>query len=304
MSTGTLRDLSESHSSWRGLSARRRSGRGRGPDRRAAADQPGRYRLDAHGHRARAADDAGAGVLLRRPRPIEERAQHDDDELRVARLRRRPVGPVRLFARVWPGRARGWAITSRFFLRGVGLEAQGTIPHALFMAYQGTFAIITAALISGAIVERMRFSAYVLFISSVGARRLQPDRALGLGRRLARDARRARLRRRNRRARQRRRRGAGRGHRRREAPGISVGVAAAAPHPVHAARRRPAVVRLVRLQCRQRARRPTASRGWRSSRRCSRRPPRSWSGPSSTRSDRASPRPSAPRPRSSSVSSR
>ena len=54
---------------------------------------------------------------------------------------------------------------SRAFLRGVGLEAQGTIPHVLFMAYQGTFAIITAALISGAIVERMRFSMYVLFIS-------------------------------------------------------------------------------------------------------------------------------------------
>jgi Amt family ammonium transporter len=55
--------------------------------------------------------------------------------------------------------------TSRLFLRGVGLEAQGTIPHLLFMCYQGTFAIITAALISGAIVERMRFSAYVAFIS-------------------------------------------------------------------------------------------------------------------------------------------
>jgi ammonium transporter, Amt family len=54
---------------------------------------------------------------------------------------------------------------SRLFLRGVGLEPQGTIPHVLFMAYQGTFAIITAALISGAIVERMRFSIYVLFIS-------------------------------------------------------------------------------------------------------------------------------------------
>jgi ammonium transporter, Amt family len=54
---------------------------------------------------------------------------------------------------------------SRLFLRGVGLEPQGTIPHILFMAYQGTFAIITAALISGAIVERMRFSIYVLFIS-------------------------------------------------------------------------------------------------------------------------------------------
>ena len=56
------------------------------------------------------------------------------------------------------------------FLNGVGLEATGavlpiTIPHALYMAVQATFCIITAALISGAIVERMRFSAYLLFIS-------------------------------------------------------------------------------------------------------------------------------------------
>ena len=49
-------------------------------------------------------------------------------------------------------------------LAGVNTEAKGTIPHVLFMAYQGTFAIITAALISGAIVERMRFVPYVLFI--------------------------------------------------------------------------------------------------------------------------------------------
>ena len=53
---------------------------------------------------------------------------------------------------------------SRLFLKGVGLEPQGTIPHYLFMSYQGTFAIITAALISGAVIERMRFSAYLLFI--------------------------------------------------------------------------------------------------------------------------------------------
>src|ERR1700755_683458 len=45
------------------------------------------------------------------------------------------------------------------FLRGVGIEAKGTIPHALFLGFQGTCAIITAALISGSIVERMRFSA-------------------------------------------------------------------------------------------------------------------------------------------------
>ena len=46
----------------------------------------------------------------------------------------------------------------------MGTEAKGTIPHVLFMAYQGTFAIITAALISGAIVERMRFGPYLAFI--------------------------------------------------------------------------------------------------------------------------------------------
>jgi Amt family ammonium transporter len=54
---------------------------------------------------------------------------------------------------------------SNAFLHGVNLEPKGTIPHILFMAFQGTFAIITAALISGAIVERMKFSTYVAFIS-------------------------------------------------------------------------------------------------------------------------------------------
>jgi Amt family ammonium transporter len=60
--------------------------------------------------------------------------------------------------------------TSLAFLNGVGLDNMGTIvpvtiPHMLYMAFQGTFCIITAALISGAIVERMRFSAYFLFIA-------------------------------------------------------------------------------------------------------------------------------------------
>ena len=54
---------------------------------------------------------------------------------------------------------------SNAWLAGVGLEEKGTIPHVLFMAFQATFCIITAALISGAIVERMRFSAYMAFIS-------------------------------------------------------------------------------------------------------------------------------------------
>ncbi len=65
-----------------------------------------------------------------------------------------------------PGSA-GIGSLAHVLLRGVGLEAgpsAPTIPHVLFMAFQGTFAIITAALISGAIVERKRFSAYLLFI--------------------------------------------------------------------------------------------------------------------------------------------
>ena len=50
------------------------------------------------------------------------------------------------------------------FLNGVGLEANGNVPHLLFMAFQGTFAIITAALISGAVAERMHFGSYLAFI--------------------------------------------------------------------------------------------------------------------------------------------
>lgn len=65
------------------------------------------------------------------------------------------------------------------FLNGVGLETTDylkgslpeaivsyapTIPHQAFMVYQGMFAVITPALISGAIVARMKFKAYFWFI--------------------------------------------------------------------------------------------------------------------------------------------
>jgi Amt family ammonium transporter len=43
-------------------------------------------------------------------------------------------------------------------------DLSGTIPLSVFAMFQGMFAIITCALISGAIVERMKFSAYVVFI--------------------------------------------------------------------------------------------------------------------------------------------
>ncbi|MFA5844316.1 MAG: ammonium transporter [Coriobacteriia bacterium] len=48
-------------------------------------------------------------------------------------------------------------------LKGVVTGVTGTIPTSVFAMYQGMFAIITVGLITGAVAERMRFSAYVLF---------------------------------------------------------------------------------------------------------------------------------------------
>lgn len=51
-------------------------------------------------------------------------------------------------------------------LNGVGAEPglELTIPFLLFCAYQMTFAVITPALITGAVADRMKFSAYLWFI--------------------------------------------------------------------------------------------------------------------------------------------
>jgi ammonium transporter, Amt family len=53
---------------------------------------------------------------------------------------------------------------SKVFLLGMPRDAvSGTIPESVFFMFQMTFAIITPALIVGAFVERMRFTAVVLF---------------------------------------------------------------------------------------------------------------------------------------------
>ena len=51
------------------------------------------------------------------------------------------------------------------FLNDVTFEPREgtTIPHLLFMAFQATFCIITVALVSGAVVERMRFGPFLVF---------------------------------------------------------------------------------------------------------------------------------------------
>ena len=52
-------------------------------------------------------------------------------------------------------------------LKNVGVEPSDiyatSVPHLAFMAFQGMFAIITVALITGAVVERIKFSALLLF---------------------------------------------------------------------------------------------------------------------------------------------
>ncbi len=61
-----------------------------------------------------------------------------------------------------------WGGFKWFGLSGVGAQPyaaySATIPHQAFMAFQMMFAVITPALIIGAFAERMRFSAFLVFI--------------------------------------------------------------------------------------------------------------------------------------------
>ena len=50
------------------------------------------------------------------------------------------------------------------FLSGIGVnDVSGTIPTLLFVVFQGTFAAIAVAIVSGSIIERVRFSTWGLF---------------------------------------------------------------------------------------------------------------------------------------------
>src|SRR5262249_57635289 len=52
----------------------------------------------------------------------------------------------------------------RIFLAGMGRDSLvGTVPESVYMTFQMTFAIITPALIAGAYVDRMKFSAMLVF---------------------------------------------------------------------------------------------------------------------------------------------
>ena len=93
-------------------------------------------------------------------------------------------------------------------------------PASRSIVFLGMFAVITPALISGAVADRMKFSAWAIFVPAVAPARVLPGVQVGL-RRLARPAGLARLRRRHRHPRQRRHRRAGRGARARQAQGLA-----------------------------------------------------------------------------------
>ena len=116
-------------------------------------------RLVSHG----ALHDSGARLLLRRHGPESERAQHAHDELLV-RTRRPP--------RV--GRASGTRSRSAAPARSSATStapscgawtSPATVAAACWsLVFLGMFAAITPALISGAVADRMKFSAWALFV--------------------------------------------------------------------------------------------------------------------------------------------
>ena len=70
-------------------------------------------------------------------------------------------------------------------MAGIGArDLTGSVPTMAFAAFQLMFAIITAALLSGAIADRAKFGDWVGFVAVWVIGGLRPDRALGLRRRL------------------------------------------------------------------------------------------------------------------------
>ena len=120
--------------------------------------------------RPRAADDARPGVLLRRHGPRQERPQHDDDELRRASASSASCGCSTAtrspFGTDTNGRSsaasRG---RSGCPARSTSAVSGTTSRRCAFVAFQLMFAIITLALISGALADRAKFGAWVVFVA-------------------------------------------------------------------------------------------------------------------------------------------
>ena len=221
--------------------------------RRRARDRHRRHRLDADRDGAGADDDPGAGPLLRRPGALEEHPQHLHDVRRRDRGRDGHLGPGRLLARLRRRRRADrrprLRRPARRRLRPARRDDDPAprlhgLPGDLLHHHRGP------GLGRGGRADALRRLPR-LRRALVGLR-LRRARPLGLRRRLAAGERHARLRRRR----------AGRdglgllgpggGAGRRRPQGLRPPGAAPPQRRLRPARRRPALVRLVRLQRRQR----------------------------------------------------
>jgi len=72
-----------------------------------------------------------------------------------------PLGEVGPCADTWSA---AYQMNSMVDAEECSLSWPGTVPHQLFAVFQMTFAIITPALIIGGLVDRIKFSAFVVFI--------------------------------------------------------------------------------------------------------------------------------------------
>ncbi|GAA4952073.1 hypothetical protein GCM10023238_18040 [Streptomyces heliomycini] len=100
---------------------------------------------------------------------VKEHAEHADDELHQPGDRHRPVGAVRLLhgVRHRPGSVIGWN-SDWVGLSDIGLTELWdgyTIPVFVFLVFQLMFAVLTPALISGALADRVKFTAWALFVA-------------------------------------------------------------------------------------------------------------------------------------------
>ncbi len=62
----------------------------------------------------------------------------------------------------------------------MSIPLAGTIPQTVFVAFQLMFAIITVALISGAVADRLKFGGWLLFVALWVDVRVLPGGALGV----------------------------------------------------------------------------------------------------------------------------
>jgi Amt family ammonium transporter len=110
------------------------------------------------------ADDAGTGILLWRNGAEKECPVYHYDELHDSGAYRDTLGDLWLQSGFWPSIGGFIGDLSYFGLIGVGQDPLSSgIPHLAFAGFQMMFAVISVALITGAVVERMKFSAILVF---------------------------------------------------------------------------------------------------------------------------------------------